>query len=110
MRLLPALLLVASGCQLYFDGDDDDVDQRQRDQHLPGERHQLVDAKARPGAPQPDQPEVEEVDLADEDDPRRDVVLEAEQRVTAEEQARHDARHRQRVDQLHGVKQAELHA
>ncbi len=51
-------------------------------QHLPGEGHQLVDAQARQRASQPDQAEVEEVDLADEDDPRRDVLVEAEERTS----------------------------
>src|SRR3990170_3746132 len=92
--------LLASQVEYHnLDGRDEQVDERQREQHLPGNAHELVDADARQRRAQPDGHEHEQVRLQEEpqDAPQRPgktAELRGEgprRQVASEEKADQDA-------------------
>src|SRR5215211_5383777 len=76
-------------------GDDEQVDQRQRDEHLPAEIHELVHPEAWDAPPDPLKREHDERRLEAEPDPvERPEIQEREWRLpSAEEQRRADRAH-----------------
>ena len=95
--------------QLQDDGDPQQVRQRRRHQHLPGEAQHLVDAEAGPRAANPHQQEDDEHGLDDEvERPQRRHLVAERPAPAAQEQGRGDGRNGEQVAVLGDVEPAEL--
>src|SRR5699024_5699317 len=97
---------------------DEQVDEGERQENLPGHAHELIDADARQRGPQPDGDEDEDVGLQEEpeDAPQRaeeTIELRGERprrQPAAEEEADQDAAHDEQGDVLGEEEEAEAHA